>query len=223
VVVQFSRMNVGRPQWGDATVMMNQWRLISHTELYDIAADPAQQRNVIDAHPEIAARLRTHYEQWWREVEPRSNTFLPVHIGSPAENPTLLSPTEWADSFLDQGTQIRAGVRVNGMWHIHAERAGEYEFTLCRWPRELNVPMRAGVPAHKGECGEYAAGVALPVARAELKVQGRNFVKPVNATDASVSFRVPVSEGRTTLQTWLYDEGGRELCGAYFVYAEHKG
>jgi arylsulfatase A-like enzyme len=220
LVVQFSRMNIGKPQWGDSTVMWNQYRLVSMTELYDVAKDPGQRDNVAARMPELANRMRAHYERWWRDVEPRFDSFLPVHIGSTQENPTLLSPTEWADSFLDQGTQIRAGVPVNGPWHVHAEEAGEYQFTLRRWPKEVTVPMQAGLPAHKGECGEYAAGVALPIARADLRINGRRSSAEIKAGQEECVFRLQVPEGRTMLQTWFHDGAGRELCGAYFCYAE---
>jgi hypothetical protein len=192
-------------------------------ELYDVSKDPAQAHNVIGAHAEIAARMRAHYETWWRDVEPRLSSFLPTHIGSAAENPVLVSPTEWADSFLDQSTQVRAGVRQNGIWHINAEREGQYEFTLRRWPRDVAVPMRAGVPAHTGECGQYAAGVALPIARAELKVGAPRRSSPVGPQDQEVKFLMQLSEGRTTMQATFFDEAERELCGAYYVYAERKG
>ena len=220
LVVQFSRMNVGRPEWSDAAVMWKKWRLLRLTELYDIADDPAQQRNVIAEHPEIAARLRAHYEKWWREVEPRLDTFLPVHIGSDAENPVLVSPCEWADVFFDQGLQVRRGVRRNGMWHILIERSGRYRFTLRRWPKEVDVPMRAAVPAHDGEDGDYPAGVALPVAEAALRVAGRVMRKPVGPEDREAVFTMNLNYGRTTMQTWFYDEDGREIAGAYYVYVE---
>ena len=223
LVVQFSRMNVGRPQWGDATVMWRKWRLVSGTGLYDVSTDLAQTRNVIREHPDVAARMRKHYDQWWSGVEPRLDSFLPTYLGSEAENPVLVSPTEWADSFFDQGSQVRAGVRRNGLWHIHADRDGAYEFSLRRWPKDIDVPMRAAVPPHKGECGQYPAGVALPIARAELRLAGRNLELPVGPGDREVIFKAQLGEGRTTMQTSFHDEQGRELCGAKYVYARRLG
>ncbi len=222
LVVQFSRMNVGRPQWGDAAVLWKKWRLVSLTELYDVGKDPAQEHNVIGEHPDVAARMRAHYEAWWKQVDPRLDSFLPVHIGSRQENPTLLSPTEWADVFLDQGNQIRRGERRNGMWHVLVEEDGEYEFTLRRWAKEVDAPLRAGLPAHDGEDGDYPAGEALPIAEARLRIAGRDFWQRVGAEDQEVVFKARLGEGRTTMQTWFYDAEGREISGAYYVYAERK-
>lgn len=219
MVVQFSRMNIGMPQWGDATVMWNKWRLVSMTELYDVARDPAQKNNLAAQHADVAGFLRAQYEQFWRANEPRFRSYLAVHIGSDAEPESLLCPTDWADSFLDQAAQIRAANRINGVWHVNAERGGEYEFSLSRWPRALRVAMQAGVPAHKGECGEYPAGVAMPVARATLKVAGREMTQAVQPGQVEANFKLAVSEGRTTVQTWFHGPDGQELSGAYFVYA----
>jgi hypothetical protein len=222
LVVQFSRMNVGRPQWGDACVMWKKWRLVANSGLYDMANDPAQQRDLIRERGEIAARMREHYDKWWKNVAPRLDSFLPVHIGADEENPTLLSPTEWADVFLDQGNQIRRGERRNGEWHVMVERGGQYLFHLRRWPKEIDVPMRAGLPAHKGEIGGYPEGVALPVAKARLLIAGADRTQTVGASDREAVFTIPLGEGWTKMQTWFYDDANQELGGAYFVYVERK-
>ena len=220
LVVQFSRMGVGRPQFGDACVLWKKWRLVTNDRLYDVAADPAQQNDVIAKHPDVAASMRDHYARWWKEVEPRLDSFLPVHIGSDKENPVLLSPTEWADSFLDQAVQIRRGEPRNGFWHVMVEEGGEYRFKLRRWPKEVAVPMRAGIPAHKGEDGVYPAGVALPVAKVRMVAGTRELAQDVGAEEEEAVFTLPLAEGWMKLQTWLCDRDGRELSGAYFVYAE---
>jgi arylsulfatase len=220
LVTQIGRMNLGRPQWGDAAVMWRNWRLVGMNELYDINKDAAQRQNVVKQFPEVAKQMRAHYEGWWKTVEPRLDTFLPVHLGSERENPVLLSPTEWADVFLDQGNQIRAGDRKNGLWHVAVERDGQYEFTLRRWARTVDAPMRAGLPPYKGEIGQYPAGVALPVAKAEMRLFGRTFSGAVGPEDRELKIRTQLGEGRSTLQTWFYDEAGRDLSGAYYVYAE---
>ena len=223
IVVQFGRMNVGRPQWGDACVMWKKWRLVSLTGLYDISKDPAQKKDVADDHPEIAASMRAHYETWWKEVGPRLDNHLPIHIGSEKENPTLASPTEWADVFLDQGNQIRRGDRRNGFWHVVVEHTGQYQFTLRRWPKEIDVAMQESIPPHKTEDGaSYLAGVALPVAKARLTVGAADVSKPVYPDTREVVFTLPLMEGWTKMQTWFYDEAGHEICGAYFVYCERK-
>ncbi len=161
------------PRYGDAAVMWRQWRLIKNEKLYDLSRDPGQKENLIEKHPHIAARLRRHYDEWWKRVEPHGRPFQPVHIGSGAENPALLSGCEWAGVWMDQCLQVRRGERRNGTWHVQVEKPGDYEFTLRRWPEEAGAPLSGGVPPHEGEIGSYPAGVALPIARAKIRAGGR--------------------------------------------------
>jgi hypothetical protein len=75
----------------------------------------------------------------------------PIHVGSDAEHPVLLSACDWRDSFLDQSRQVRQGPLRNGVWGLVVERAGTYEIALGRWPVEAELPIRSGAPEHRGE------------------------------------------------------------------------
>ena len=97
LIVQFSRVFVGRPQWGDAAVLWRNWRLVSGEALYDISKDPAQQSNVIGSNRAVAAQMMAGYDRWWSTVQRRFDSFLPTHIGGPKERTILLSPADWAD------------------------------------------------------------------------------------------------------------------------------
>jgi arylsulfatase len=220
LVVQFSRMNAARPQKNDAAVMWKRWRLVHGNELYDLAADPAQTTNLYEKRREIAARLQDHYESWWRRVEPLLDSHLPVHVGSKRESPTLLSACEWADVFLDQGAQVRRGERKTGFWHIEVEKPGMYSIALRRWPRDLDAALSSGIPAQKHEDGEFPAGVAIPIARARLKVGSFHEAKEVAAADREAVFRVRLPGGRARLETWFADAAGAPLLSAYYAYVE---
>jgi arylsulfatase len=171
LVAQFSRMNHPQPWKGDAAVLWKKWRLVSDKELYDIATDPGQQHNVIDQFSDVATKMRKHYERWWNEVAPRVNKFSAIHIGSQAENPSMLTPCEWQDVFLDQQAQVRRAEK-NGVWKLFVERDGEYEFRLRRWPIEADLAITESAPEYKCVDGVYRDGVALPIARAGLKISG---------------------------------------------------
>lgn len=217
LVTQFSRMNDSVPKPGDAVVMWKRWRLVSDRELHDLATDPAQARNVVEQFPDVAAKMRRHYANWWAGVEPRINEFSPIHIGSPHENPTLLTPCEWRDVFFDQQTQVRRA-KKNGVWTIHVERAGNYEISLRRWPVEADAPIVAAMPAFQAVDGVYPAGDAFPVASAELKIGDQSHTKAVATADKAAVFTVPLERGRMDLQTWFRDTDGKEIAGAYYVY-----
>jgi arylsulfatase len=217
LVTQFSRMNAPVPKRGDACVMWNRWRLVADTELYDLVTDPAQEHNVIAEHADIAERMREHYARWWTGVGPRVNEIGAIHIGAPQENPARLSTCDWRDVFLDQQGQIRTA-KKNGSWTLFAERDGEYDFELRRWPREADAAITAPMPAYKGADGSYAAGVAFPAASAEIKIGETRETKPVGGEDKSVTFRVALKRGPHELRTSLRDAAGAEIAGAYYVY-----
>jgi arylsulfatase A-like enzyme len=221
-VVQFSRMDRPAPAKGDACVLWNQWRLVADRELYDLATDPAQKSNVIDKHPDIASKLRSRYEAWWASVSPRVNDHEAIVIGSDAENPLLLSPADWEDSFLDQGAQVRAGLKRNGHWNLEVAKAGEYEIVLRRWPVEAKAPIRAELPPKPHADGTFPRGVALPIAAARLQIGSFDSTKPVTETDKEITFAVPLDTGRTKLQTWFLDADKQPLAGAYYVTVRKK-
>jgi len=45
------------------------------------------------------------------------------------------------------------------------------------------------------------------------------FLPPATAQGEAV-FTLRLAEGWTKMQTWFYDEAGKELSGAYYVYVE---
>jgi arylsulfatase len=222
MVVQFSRMQAPVPKKGDAAVLWRRWRLVGGDSLYDLAADPAQAQNVIARHPDVAEKMRAHYEQWWSGVAPRLNEFGAVTLGADAENPSQLSPADWQDVFLDQGAQVRRGLRVNGPWNVVVDRDGEYEFELRRWAREADAPLAAELPPTTFVDGVSAPGVALPIAKARVKIAGFDESRLTAAEDKAATFVATLKAGRTQLQTWFYDEDGNELCGAYYVYVRRR-
>jgi arylsulfatase A-like enzyme len=221
-IIQFSRMNAPRPRKDDAAVMWKRWRLIGGDELYNLDTDPGQERNVIRENEAIAARLRGHYDIWWRKVEPQLDTFLPSVVGAPQENPALLSACEWADVFLDQSSQVRRGERKNGVWHIEVARAGEYEVALRRWPKDCDAGVGEGTPPHRSEDGGYPAGVALPIRGARLRVGAQEFKTALQAANREAVFTMRLAPGRTTMQSFFLDDSGQDLLGAYYAYVTWK-
>lgn len=230
------------PRKWSCCVMWGKWRLVKGLELYkrpgpkgketnaskehpdqlyDIAEDPGQEKNVAAEHPDIVAALTGYYEQWWKKAEPLAKEWQGIHLGSEHENPVFLGGEDWAA--WDVGTQgnVRKGIQLNGPWHVIVERAGTYEISLRRWPVEADAAIAAGVPAEKKELCFFEQGKALPITKAGLEVAGVRESKPVGKEDKVVVFTVQLPVGKTTLQTWFYDENGKELCGAYYVCVKH--
>ncbi len=68
------------------------------------------------------------------------------------------------------------------------------------------------------DCKRGDAGVALPIAKARLRVGENDVSQSVRPEDREATFPLRLPRGRTTLQTWFYDGAGEEICGAYYVY-----
>lgn len=220
LVVQFSRMDHQQPVKYDAAVLWKRWRLLNGKELYDLSTDPGQEHDIASAHPEIVAPMREHYDKWWAQIEPDVNTLSDITIGSEAQPVTLLSAADWQDVFLDQQRQVRRGDARSGPWGLDVAREGEYVFELRRWSREADAPLNAGLPPFRQIDGTLPEGKALPIAKAKLRVGAVEQTRDVNPGDTFASFVVPLKKGRIKAQTWFYDAGGKELCGAYYVYVQ---
>ena len=76
--------NPDNHKYGKFAVRTEQWRLVGKDELYDIQKDLGQKKNVIAAHPEVAARLLKEYGAWWDRVRPlMTNEDAPLDTGKP--------------------------------------------------------------------------------------------------------------------------------------------
>jgi arylsulfatase A-like enzyme len=70
--------HVGRWESGDSAahkhrgsaVRSPRYKLVNGSELYDLQEDPAESRNVIAEHPDIAANLSAAFDRWWMDVLP---------------------------------------------------------------------------------------------------------------------------------------------------------
>jgi arylsulfatase A-like enzyme len=217
LVVQYGQT----PRKYEAAVLWNKWRLVKGTELYDLASDPGQQRDVAGTHPAVGRRMREHYDRWWAEVEPRLNDFVPIVIGAPQENPVTMTAVDWANVYCDNVVNcVRPGENKNAPWTVAVAREGRYQIALRRWPQEADTAMSAGTPEAKLTDGAYPAGKALPIAKARLKIGDFDQTTPVGESDKAALFTVPLkTAARLQMQTWFYDAQGKELCGAYYAYA----
>ena len=52
------------PRYHYAQTSVDRWAL------YDLSADPAQDRDVADANPEVVRRMAEAYDAWWEKVRP---------------------------------------------------------------------------------------------------------------------------------------------------------
>ena len=224
------RQNTDPPEKWTNGVMTRRWRLVGGTELYDIPADPGQERDVAAEHPEVVAELRVAHEGWWAEIAPGLDAHCAHILGNDHENPTRLDAMDVMGDIAWDQPHVRAAQKSTGTWAVEVERAGRYRFALRRWPAELGLPIDA-VPEGEDEPGEvnsaalnrrHGAGggnVALHPCRAEIRIGDCERIVEVEpgAREVVCEFDLEPLEGR--LDAWFVDESG-ERQGAYYVYVE---
>lgn len=222
-IIQYGHLNDG--SWGQtahghAAVMWQQWRLVHSRELYDVYADPGQTQDLAESQADLVKRLVDHYEAWWDVVGATLDTYQPITIGSNAENPVRLCSADWAWAYVDNQANIRGCVMDSGTWHVDAVKAGLYEFTLRRWPKESGLGISDPAPVMQGEYGNWPEGAALPVASAWLQAGGQEQTASVAPDATEQMFQMVLRQGATTIKSWWYDQDQNPLAGAYYLTAE---
>ncbi|HKJ68339.1 MAG TPA: sulfatase/phosphatase domain-containing protein, partial [bacterium] len=148
-------------------------------ELYDMANDPLEMQDLAEQRPEIVADLRERYEQWFRDVSTtRPDNYAPprIHIGTPHENPTVLTRQDWRHV---KGRPW--GADSNGFWMLYAANSGEYDIRL-----RFHNPMPA--------TGE-----------AELELGEQTHSQPFSEGQSELVFeQVPIEQGDLNLQATLH-------------------
>jgi len=215
-------------QYENTSIRSQNYRLANGNELYDLRTDVSETDNIITQKPEVAAELKTAYDQWWSANSPelpelRVDKAYPLGAKQ-GERFTMNSlfyfdSTVYPDSmkWYDAKFYQQSGLRdlltdeaspapqmkpLMGSWKIDFQADGEYELVLRKGPREA--------PQSFTEIRQGNAHVALADARAETSIE-----RPTQ----DVTLRVNVAKpGVQMVECWL--DGQRadgKPSGAYFV------
>lgn len=152
-------------------------------ELFDIANDPYEEKDLAGAKPDVVRDLRRRYEKWFKDVK-STRDFQPprIHLGSERENPTVLTRQDW------RGPKAGWGPTDEGHWVVTVTRPGTFRVTLdFDAPKVAETAViqigemsaRAKIEAGKGRC-EFA-GLKLAIGDGKLEAwlegEGRRGVK----------------------------------------------
>ncbi len=188
------------PKWKSSAVLTAQWRLLNGKELYDIKADGGQTMDIAAKHPEVVAKLKGEYEQWWSSLEPSFKKYGWITLGAPQDNPTALNCMDWhAEQAQIPWSQemIEKMPVANGYWMVSVYASGRYEITLRHKP----VVAKFGLQATRA---------VVKVGEVEAKVE-----VPGGATEVKMMMDLP--KGQAKMQTWLKDDAYGTERGAFFV------
>lgn len=222
-------------KYKDYEVLTEAWRLAQSTEwgegtleLTSKRDDPGQKNNLIESEPEVAAKLKAIYEAWWTELSLSFDQVWPFYFGLDSE-PVTMTAHAWHSLTERVGiyTQdhCRSGEVHNGYLLIQVERAGTYSLELRRWPKEVDLPMGASLPARIGVpfVSDFHDGVALNINSARLIIEDQagqlifDSVLPVDSeVETSIEFQVELNVGLYRIVSVLTDDQAVER-GAYFV------
>lgn len=187
-------------KWRKCAVMTERWRLVNGNQLFDIQADPGQETNLAEKHPEVVAELRKAYEGWWQSLKPVFDDYVRIRFGGQRQHPNRLMSHDWhcenqRESAWSQGA-VKRGLIGNGPWSVYVETPGKYEITLFRWPDHLDQAM--GCTKASFQLGE---------------AEQRMDLKP---SDTEAKFTATLAKGPAMFWTYLTRENGKTH-GAYYA------
>ena len=94
-------------------------------QLYDLRNDPGEKTDLADKHPDIVARLKKQYEDWFRDVSGTRGYAPPrIHLGTPHENPVILTRQDW------RGPRAGWGPKSLGHWETLVAKRGTFDVRL---------------------------------------------------------------------------------------------
>ncbi len=156
----------GQVEPAPGSVRTQQWRLANTGkgwELYDMLADPGQKKNVAGEHPEVVAKLRKAYEDWFKDVTQAGFERPPIPVGHDQAKLVELPAPE---CYLKGAVKYKGGPGYAHdwvtnwqstddviSWKIDVVKAAKYEVTLLyTCPKEnLGAKVRVEVGSQSVE------------------------------------------------------------------------
>lgn len=222
------------PNPSNSAIMTQQWRLVGHSKLFDIQKDPGQKHDIADQHPDVVSELLERFGKHWERVSPDHRSHPTPIAGTPHDKELLLSFSELRDGSGFAHGYAAAGREAKGIWHLEIAESGTYEFEVRRWPVEAEGPFQ-GVPevdktvdawSPRGPKQDFLYGggtlTPIPVHTVSLRVGDFFEKRDVTAVEKVFVFNVDLARGKTTVDAAFYDDVGKRLTNAYYVYVRKK-
>lgn len=212
-----------KPEKYYSCVVWNTWRLVGENELYNLDKDPGQKSNIANEHPDVLQKMRLFYETWWKKTELEINNFVPVIIGSPKENPVILTSDNWEEGAVNTqwNVALASGPPRGGVIHTYTDHGGTYKIELSRWPFHIHRNLTVTGPGKAVGGTKIRPGKALPIQFGCLSINNSDPIISESKPEAgSITFNIKLDTGYNTFQAWFQNKEGKDLCGAYFIRVE---
>lgn len=115
------------------------YKLHHNGELYDLASDPGETRNIAISEPARVRKLQNEFERFFADVTAREYTRVPIEIGRPDENPVEIDLT-WGEPSGKVDPRYRnynrdtieAWTSTSDFvsWKVQVAAAGDYELSF---------------------------------------------------------------------------------------------
>jgi arylsulfatase A-like enzyme len=159
----------------NCAVRTQRYKLVDGKELYDLEADPGEKQDIAAANPEVVARQRAGYEEWFRDVSSVRHYAPPrIYIGTSHENPVVLTRQDWR-------TPPEPGAAGPPWWEVDVRRACKCDIALTLDPidKDTEAYFELGATSRKLAVAKGAAecrftSVPLPAGPGQLKAYVRS-------------------------------------------------
>ncbi|WP_111708302.1 arylsulfatase [Lutibacter citreus] len=214
-------------KWRNSSVMQNKWRLINGKELYNLDNDEGQNKNLAEENPEKVKEMREFYDKWWEQVSVQGDEQVYIPIGTKFENPVALTSHDLhsmkkKEFYAWNQVYIRDGAVGDGYWSINIAEAGEYEFSLRRYPIESGLMINDTTPEITPEDlpgleKTIPEGKNLEFVSASINIQGKEKKGTLINDAKEITFKLNLEKGKTKLEASFFNKK-QEKNAAYYVY-----
>tara|TARA_R110000851_G_scaffold118411_5_gene245835 strand:+ start:6551 stop:8356 length:1806 start_codon:yes stop_codon:yes gene_type:complete len=199
-------------------LILDKWRLVNGTALYDIENDRRQENDIAAQNPELVQRLLSNNSNFLNEVKTNTEYYeVPTAIvGNPNQKEIKLTIQHAIgdDSPIWKSEQVAEGLKNQNNKHaINVEQEGTYRISCRRWPKECPGPI-LGVPKQNPK--NWFEYKPISPNKARIQIANQIVEKDIKLEEEEVTFEVYLEKGKTFLVNDFIE--GDEKYGVYYTY-----
>jgi arylsulfatase A-like enzyme len=203
-------------QWGSefekydlSAVLWKKWRLVEGQELYNLATDPGQERDLAVQRDDVVQILRNHYDEWAEGTMKVMHPDNYVIVGSSFEPVTALTAEGWTGPRLSDWKYIaKINTPQYGYWKIEAAESGNFEVLFYLFPPEADAALTQSlrnVPSR-------------PITGARLLLDDKEYTIQTSSSATHARFTIPLIKGeKHHIEGQFLNAEGKPIVGSFFA------